>query len=87
MSSAFGVVVLTASTVLALAVALRFRTRLSPRTVDLVMALAGAGMGVGGLLLVDDASLGSWVFAPLVLAVVAPAQVRTLFAGDGPFRR
>jgi len=86
MSTTVGGVVLALSAALAVATALVFRTRWSPRTVDLAMALAGVGMGIGGLLLLDDVSLGSWLFAPLVLAVVAPAQVRALFAGDGPFR-
>ena len=83
---AAGVVILSASAALAVATALGFRTRLSPRMVDVVMALAGAGLGIGGLMLLENVGVASWVFAPLVLAVVAPAQVRALFAGDGPFR-
>ncbi len=50
------------------------------------MALAGAGLGIGGLLLLDDVGTASWIAAPLVLAIVAPLHVRALFAGDGPFR-
>ncbi len=86
MSATIGAVILAICGAMAVVTALVLRTRWSARTVDVVMALAGAGMGVGGLLLLDDVSVGSWVFAPLVLAVVAPAQVRALFAGDGPLR-
>ena len=50
------------------------------------MALAGAGIGVGGLLLLDDVGTASWIAAPAVLAVVAPLHVRALFARGGPFR-
>ena len=86
MSATVGAILLALSVAGALVVGLVFRRRWSPRTVDVVMALTGVGMGIGGLMLVDDVGAASWVFAPLVLGVVAPAQVRALFAGDGPFR-
>jgi hypothetical protein len=62
------------------------RTRLRPPVVDVLLALGGVGIGVGGLLLLDDVELASWVVAPLLLAVAAVAHVRILFAGQGPFR-
>ncbi len=86
MAATIGAIVLASSAIAALSIALVLRPRWSPHTVDLAMALAGGGMGVGGLMLLDDVSIGSWLFAPLVLAAVAVAQVRALFAGDGPFR-
>jgi hypothetical protein len=50
------------------------------------MALAGAGIGVGGLLFGHDVSLSSWIVGPLLLAAIALLHVRALFGGDGPFR-
>jgi hypothetical protein len=51
-----------------------------------MLALGGAGIGVGGLLLLSDVEPASWVVAPVLLAVAAVANVRLLFAGQGPFR-
>jgi hypothetical protein len=62
------------------------RTRLRPPVVDVLLARGGVGIGVGGLLLLDDVEPASWVVAPLLLAVAAVAHVRILFAGQGPFR-
>jgi hypothetical protein len=76
---------LAASAVLLLAT-FPLRTRLRPPVVDVLLALGGVGIGVGGLLLLDDVELASWVVAPLLLAVAAVAHVRILFAGQGPFR-
>jgi hypothetical protein len=54
--------------------------------VDALLAVEGAGLAVGGLLLIDDVGTWSWVVGPAVLAIITPIHVRTLFAGDGPFR-
>jgi hypothetical protein len=62
------------------------RSTLSPVAVDVLMALAGAVIGVGGLLMTDDVSAASWIAGPLALAVIAPLNVRALFARGGPFR-
>lgn len=62
------------------------RTRLRPRVVDALLALGGAGTGVGGLLFLTDVEPASWVVAPALLAIAAVAHVRALFAGEGPFR-
>jgi hypothetical protein len=53
---------------------------------DVLLAVGGAGIGVGGLLLLSDVELASWVVAPILLAIAAIAHVRVLFAGQGPFR-
>ena len=76
---------LLATTVLALAT-FPLRARLRPRVVDAMLALGGAGIGVGGLLLLRDVETASWVVAPVLLAIAAVAHVRFLFAGEGPFR-
>jgi len=62
------------------------RTRLRPAIVYAMLALGGAGIGVGGLLFLRDVEPGSWVVAPALLAIAAVAHVRFLFAGEGPFR-
>jgi hypothetical protein len=62
------------------------RERLARGTLDAVLGVAGAFMGVGGLLIVGDAGLASWIVAPIVLAAGAVAQERVLFADGGPLR-
>jgi hypothetical protein len=81
-----GWVVLTAGAVLLLLAAFPLRTRLHPRAVDALLALGGAGIGIGGLLFQDDVGVASWIVAPAFLAIGAIAHVRALFAGAGPFR-
>jgi hypothetical protein len=76
---------LVAAAVLALAT-FPLRTRLRPRVIDAMLAVGGAGVGVGGLLFLRDVEPGSWVLAPALLAVASVAHVRFLFAGEGPFR-
>jgi hypothetical protein len=80
------ILTLLASAIVMLVVAGPARRRLPRIAVDGVSALAGAGLGVGGLLLLDDVGAASWIVGPLVLAVMAPLHVRALFAGAGPFR-
>ncbi|GIU97765.1 MAG: hypothetical protein KatS3mg013_1568 [Actinomycetota bacterium] len=81
-----GVAVIGAAAALLVAVAAVGPRRLRPRAVDALLAVAGAGLGLGGLLLLEDVGLPSWVAAPLVLAVLTPLHVRALLAGDGPLR-
>jgi hypothetical protein len=78
--------VLGAASVLFVLAAFPLRTRLRPRLVDLLLAVSGAGVAVGGLLFLDDVGRASWVFAPVFLAAGAVAHVRALFAGAGPLR-
>jgi hypothetical protein len=62
------------------------RRKDSRTPITIVAAAAGAGVAVGGLLVLDDVGVASWITAPIVLAVATPLQVRTLFARGGPFR-
>lgn len=62
------------------------RQRYANGVVDALLGVEGAALGIGGLLLVDDVGVGSWVLTPLALAVLAPVHVRALFGGEGPFR-
>ena len=86
MHEGLGWAVVTVSTLLLLAAVFPLRTRLPDRVGDGLLGLAGAGIGVGGLLFLDDVGVASWIFAPVFLAVGAIVHVRALFAGAGPFR-
>ena len=66
--------------------ALWVRTRAPRAVVDGLLALAGVGVGIGGLLFLSDVTWGSWVAAPAFLAVAGIVHVRALFAGTGPLR-
>lgn len=86
MHPAAGVVVIVVGSVLALLVGGWLRATLPPLATDALMALAGALIAVGGLLLLDDVNTASWIAGPVMLAVIAPLNVRALFARGGPFR-
>jgi len=80
-----------ALTLVACAVAILFtasflRTRLPRTAIDALLAAEGAGLAVGGLLLLDDVGTASWIAGPVALAILTPLHVRALFAGEGPFR-
>jgi hypothetical protein len=81
-----GWAVIAASAALLLATAFVVRTRIATAAFDGLLAAAGAGLAVGGLLLVDDVETGSWIVAPVALAVLTVVHVRAMFAGSGPFR-
>jgi len=85
-SDGAGIATLVTSVIVALAATFRLRRRWAPLAVDALLAVSGAGLAVGGLLFVDDVGVGSWVLAPLALALLTPIHVRALFAGEGPFR-
>jgi hypothetical protein len=81
-----GVVVIVVGSALALLVGGWLRTSLPRAAVDALMALAGALIAVGGLLMLDDVNTASWIAGPVMLAVIVPLNVRALFARGGPFR-
>ena len=82
-----GIAIIVAATALLLTTAFILRPRVSRRLTDVLAALGGAAVGVGGLLLLDqDVSAASWVVAPVALGLAAVANIRMLFAGSGPFR-
>jgi hypothetical protein len=78
--------ILGASVALLLVASFALRTRLPPIVVDVLVGLAGAGIGMGGLLFLDEVGVASWIVAPVFLALAAIVHVRALFAGAGPFR-
>lgn len=58
-----------------------------PRAVsDGLSAVAGAGLGVGGLLVLTYVGTASWFVTPPFLALCAVVHRRVLFAAGGPFR-
>lgn len=62
------------------------RSRVSLRVFTLVLALMGAILGAGALLMIEDVPASSWVLAPVVMAGLATLHTRALLAGSGPFR-
>lgn len=86
MHPAAGIALIVVASVLAIVTGGWLRLVVPRPATDALMALAGAGIGVGGLLLLEDVGTASWIAAPFVLAVVAPLHVRALFARGGPFR-
>ena len=87
MRQAAGIAIMLVASVSAAIVGGPLRERLSGYWLDGLMALAGAGIGAGGLLMFDDVGAGSWIAAPTLVAVIALLHVRALFAGKGPFQR
>ena len=81
-----GVVVIVMGSALALLVGGWLRKKLPQAGVDALMALAGVLIAIGGLLMLDDVNTASWIAGPVMLAVIAPLNVRALFARGGPFR-
>jgi hypothetical protein len=81
-----GISIVVVASVLAVVTGGWLRTRLPQPAVDLLMAVAGAGIGVGGLMTLDDVGPASWIVAPTILALIALLQARALFAREGPFR-
>lgn len=53
---------------------------------SVALALSGAGIATGCLLVQDVVETASWVIAPIVGAILAVVHARVLFAPGGPFR-
>ena len=62
------------------------RPRISMGVFTLVLALMGAVLGAGALLMIEDVPVSSWILAPAVMAGLATLHTRALLAGSGPFR-
>ncbi|MEO8477472.1 MAG: hypothetical protein ABI572_10550 [Actinomycetota bacterium] len=80
-----GIAVIVGSGALVLGAALA-RRRMRRLLADAVVALGGAGLGVGGLLVLEHPARSAWVIAPLSIAILAVLQVRVLTAPGGPMR-
>jgi hypothetical protein len=81
-----GIAVIVVGGALALLTGGWLRATLPPLAIDGLMALWGATIAVGGLLMLEDVNTASWIAGPAMLAVIAPLNVRALFARGGPFR-
>ncbi len=86
MDTVAGVTLVAGSWALFAASALWIRMHAPAWVVDALLAASGVGVAIGGLLLLSDVSVASWVVAPLFLAVASVVHVRALFAGSGPLR-
>ena len=86
MRTGLGIALLVASTALGLGTSLVVRKRLPARAIDILVALAGAGLGVGALVLQQDVNAAEWIVVPVALAALLPVHVRLLFTGEGPLR-
>jgi hypothetical protein len=75
-----------ASAAVAIVTALLLRRRLAPRAVMVLLALAGAGLGWGGMLIQPDPSTLELVAAVAMLAFLVPAHVRIVLGPFGPAR-
>ena len=51
-----------------------------------VLAVAGAVIATGSLLVQHDPDTASWIIAPVAGAVLSVVHGRTVFAPGGPFR-
>ncbi len=51
-----------------------------------VLALSGAGIAAGCLLVQDQPDTASWIIAPVAGAILAVVHARVVFAPGGPFR-
>jgi hypothetical protein len=83
---AWGIVLIVVSSFAIGASPFLLRNRWSGGVFNAVLAIGGAGIGVGALLLQSDVGAASWILTPIVLAILAVAHVRALFAAGGPFR-
>lgn len=75
-----------ASAGVAIVTALLLRRRLAPPAVMVLLALAGAGLGWGGMLIQPDPSTLELVAAVAMLAFLVPAHVRIVLGPFGPAR-
>jgi hypothetical protein len=63
---------------------IRPRTSLVPFVITL--CVAGAGLGLGALMFMEDVGTASWFLTPIVMAVLTTAHTVAMVAGDGPLR-
>lgn len=75
-----------ASAGIAALAALVLRRRIRHGVLTLLLALAGAGIGWGGMLIQPDPSVGEFVAAVVLLAFLVPAHVRIVLGPFGPAR-
>jgi hypothetical protein len=82
-----GVVLILMAAGLALLTAFVLRTRVPGVVGILLLAVEGAGFGWGVMLLRPDPSVGEWIAAVGLLAVLTPAHVHVVLGRFGPSAR
>jgi hypothetical protein len=82
-----GAWIVAVSAALALLTAFFLRTRLPAGLVLALLAVAGGGVGWGGMLLQPDPSTFEFVLTVALLAVLFPAHVRIVLGRFGPSAR
>ncbi len=86
MHPAAGAALLVGLGAVAAALELRGRSVVPPLVMDAIIAVLGAGMGIGALLFQDDIATRAWVLVPIGGAALAVWHMRALFAKTGPLR-
>jgi hypothetical protein len=86
MHEGVGASIIAAGALATVEVTFGLRGRLPRSTVDVLLAVCGAVVGLGALLMQHDVATGAWILTPVSLAAIFPLHVRVLFAGSGPFR-
>lgn len=76
-----------ASAAVALITAFVLRTRLPAPLPFVLLALSGAGLATGGMLLLEDPSTGEFAAAVVVMAILVPFHVRLVLGPLGPSGR
>lgn len=76
-----------ASTAVALATTFFLRTRAPAWIVAELLAVAGVGIGAGGMLYQPAPSIGEFAAAVVALAILVPAHVRIVLGPFGPAAR
>jgi hypothetical protein len=56
-------------------------------TSDVLLAIGGAGLGVGALFFQEDVSTAAWVLTPAIVAILCVVHTRMLVASGGPLRQ
>ena len=82
-----GLLLILLAVALMLLTAFVLRTRTPAALAISLLALAGAGFGWGVMMLLPDPSVGEWIAAVGLLAVLTPAHVRIVLGRFGPAAR
>jgi hypothetical protein len=83
---AVGVGAITLGTLAFLAGLAGLRSRRHVAAWSAALAVAGAVIAAGSLLVQGEADTASWLIAPVAGAILSVVHGRTLFAPGGPFR-
>src|SRR4051794_20752622 len=88
MHDGVGIALIVDGAAVGLLFALPLRTRAPAALVGVILALCGAALGAGALLVQDhDVSTTNWVIVMVFMPVLAPAHVRVVLGRFGPAGR